>query len=178
MSIYTKKGDKGETGLFSSDRNKKIRVLKSSQIIKTIGAIDEVNSYIGVVVSQCEDNYLKEKLTAIQSDLLTIGSIIAGSSLRLNKLKVAVFEKEIDELDKELSPLKNFILPGGTKTASELQFLRSLVRRAERELVTLNDEKSLPPNVTIYLNRLSDYVYTLARYENFRNQFADVIWKT
>jgi len=186
MSIYTKKGDKGETGLFSSDKDKKIRVSKSSQIIKTIGAIDELNSYLGVISSELKNQKLKfkntiqkSKIEGIQSDLLTIGSIIAGSKLELKSKRVEELEIGIDKMDKELPPLKNFILPGGTKVAASLQFARSLVRRAEREFVALSRISNIKYQISIskYLNRLSDYIYTLARYENFKNGFEDVIWK-
>lgn len=177
MTIYTKKGDKGETGLFSSDKDKKIRVSKASQTIKTIGAVDELNSYTGVIISESDDSNFIKNLIEIQSDLLTVGSIIAGSKLKLNKNKVKRFEKSIDEMDKVLPPLKNFILPGGTKIAAKLQYMRSLVRKAEREVVTLSKERKVDAHVLIYINRLSDFIYTLARYENWKNKFKDQIWK-
>lgn len=177
MPIYTKKGDKGETGLFSSDPTKKIRIPKSSQIIKTIGALDELNSFTGIIISESDNTNLIKELTGIQSDLLTMGSMLAGSKLTLAKNKALKFEKNIDEMDKKLPKLANFILPGGTRVASRLQFMRSLVRRAERELVTLSEQVRVSDQILVYINRLSDYIYTLARYENWKNKYKDKIWK-
>jgi cob(I)alamin adenosyltransferase len=177
MAVYTKRGDSGETSLYSQAKEK--RVSKTSRVISVIGTIDEVNSFIGLVASITEDRNLIKTLQGIQSDLLAIGSIIAGSDLRLDQRRVNFFEKEIDKMESQLPLLKNFILPGGTPTAANLQYLRSLVRRAERSVVRLrvyNQDKALGL-IMQYLNRLSDYIYTLARYENFKNGVSDIIWK-
>jgi cob(I)alamin adenosyltransferase len=145
MAIYTKRGDGGKTGLFGSKK----RISKNTKIICALGALDEANSYLGVI------NNIK--LKNIQENLMLISSIIAGAKLNFSKEVVTKLEQEIDKLEAKLPPLTGFILPRG-----ELMFARALVRRAERELVSLK----LPKPVFAYINRLSDYLFVLSRTTN------------
>lgn len=175
MVIYTKKGDKGETGLYSASAEK-IRVSKNSARIHAVGVVDELNSYLGVVISFSEDRKLNKILLDIQRDLLTIGSIIGGSGLRFFAGKAKKFEKIIDELDANLPPLKNFILPGGSQVAAKLHYARSVARRAERSIITLAEEVNVKPQILVYVNRLSDFLFMLARQQNFKEEVKEEIW--
>lgn len=162
MSVYTKTGDKGKTGIFNGKR-----VSKSSKVIQAIGAIDELNSYLGVVGG----------LTEIQKNLFTINAIIAGSDPAIPKDAVKKLEREIDEMEGKMPVLANFIIYSGVSRATKLYFARALARRAERSLVDLGfkiyDLRILP-----YINRLSDYLFTLARYTNFKKKVKEEVWKT
>ena len=162
MTIYTRKGDKGKTGVFNGKR-----LSKDSLLIEAIGSIDEANSWLGVV-SGFEE---------IQKDLMTISSILAGADLKLPSTKTKKLEKEIDRLDKILPPLKYFILPGGSETGAKLHFARALVRRAERSLVSL-EIKNYKVEILAYMNRLSDYLYMKAREQNFKKGIKEKIWKS
>lgn len=177
MSIYTKKGDKGETGLFRKVDGHSVRVSKSSCNTRAIGAVDEADSFIGVVISETHDEELKAKLKSVQNNLLTIGSILAGSNLKVLPSKTKKLEKEIDECDKYLPTLTNFILPGGSPVAAHLQYARTLARKAEREVVAFSEESKVPAGVLKYINRLSDYLFTLARAENYKLGVKDEVWK-
>ncbi len=174
MAIYTKRGDKGKTGLMSSNE----QVSKSSAQIKTIGAIDELNSFLGVVVSNSQDLSVSKMLINIQKDLLTIGSILAGSKLRFYKTRARRLETAIDKMEGELPVLKNFIVPGGSKLASNLHYARSLVRHAERKVVELSKTGPINSQILIYLNRLSDFLFMLARKVNNSSGIKEEIWKS
>lgn len=176
MAIYTKRGDKGMTSLYDDKNRQNIRVSKSSSKIKAIGAVDEVNSYLGICVTHSKDNKTKKYLISIQKDLFTIGSILAGSKLSFSSAKTKKFERKIDELEGILPPLKNFILPGGTKLSSHLQYARSLTRRAERSVVGLTKKETVKPQVLIYLNRLSDFLFMLSREENHKKKIKEEVW--
>ena len=173
VPIYTKKGDKGETGLYGTKR----RCSKDSLIFDAIGGIDELNSYLGVCVSHSDNPRTSEILVSIQKDLLTIGSILAGSDLKFYANRSTRLEKIIDKLDEAMLELKNFIVPGGTVLASHLHFARSLSRRAERGVVRVNNKENVKPQILIYLNRLSDLLFTFARYANYEVEVEDEIWK-
>ena len=176
MAIYTKRGDKGETGLFSSDPSKKRRVSKSSLRINAIGSLDEANSFLGMVSAFCRDKKLRRLIEEIQTDLLTIGSILAGSKLKIDKRRIKETEKEIDGLEGKLSVLTNFILPGGGEVGSLLHFARTLARRAERAVVALHRKEKVDPEILVYLNRLSDYMFMLARDTNKKGGIRERIW--
>ena len=173
MPIYTKRGDRGETSLST----KGVKVSKDSLRISAIGAVDELNSFLGVVRSFSEDKWLDRKLKTIQSELLTVGSILGESELKFYNSKTKRLEKEIDRLEKKLPKLTNFIIPGGTKIASLLHFARTLSRRAEREVVALSRIEEVKPQIIVYLNRLSDYLFILARNENYKSEVGDDLWK-
>lgn len=177
MPIYTKKGDKGETGLFSSDRSKKIRTSKASERIEAIGSIDEANTFLGLAASFTSGKRQKSKIEDIQRHLFEVGASLAGAKIKIGKNLVDEMEAEIDEMDQTLPKLTNFILPGGGKSAGFLFMARTFVRRAERRTVALSKKEKVDPNVIIYLNRLSDYVYTLARFSNFRQKLKETPWK-
>lgn len=158
MAIYTKTGDKGVTGTFSGKR-----VPKSSQLIKTIGAIDELNSFLGIIGG----------LTEIQQNLFAINAILTGAKLKFPEDATKKLEKEIDRIEGELPVQKNFIIYSGTKKATQIFFARALARRAERELVVLKPR----PELLMYINRLSDYLFILAREINNKKRVRETIWK-
>ena len=173
MAIYTKKGDKGETSIFANDK----KISKSSLRISAIGTVDEVNSALGASLAFSKDTYLKKTIVGIQKDLFTLGSILAGSKLRFSIAKTKKLEKIIDKLEGSLPVLKNFILPGGTKTASLLHLARSFARRSEREVVALSEVEAVRHQILVYLNRLSDLIFMLAREANAKKKASEVIWK-
>jgi len=172
MTIYTRKGDKGKTRLFCLGN----LVSKSSLKVEILGTIDEVNSFLGLVVAFSEDKnpFLKE----IQKNLFTIGSILAGAKLKFTKNKIKKLEKEIDKIEKSLPKLKNFLLPGGSKAGSLLFVARAKVREGERLVVKLNEEEKVNPQILAYLNRLSSYLFVLARKTNLESGIKEEIWKS
>ncbi len=178
MVIYTKRGDKGETSLFDKDATQRIRISKSSLKVEALGAIDELNSFLGMAISSSEDFKLRLTLKGVQENLLTIGPIIAGSKLPFSSKKTKELEILLDKLEGTLPVLKNFIFPGGTKAASLLQYARALARRAERRVVALSEVDKIKPSILTYLNRLSDTLFMLAREVNYKSGLSDEIWKT
>ncbi len=162
MSVYTKTGDKGKTGLFNGKR-----VLKSSKTINAIGAIDELNSYLGVI----------GKLTEIQKNLFTINSILSGAKLTFPKDATKKLEREIDAMEGTMPVLTNFIIYSGTPRATKLYYARALARRAERSLIAVPNIQYTIHNILPYINRLSDYLFTLARFTNFKKKVKEEIWK-
>lgn len=176
MGVYTRKGDRGKTSLFKKSGRKATGVSKNSKVICAIGAIDELNSFLGIVLAFTSKKVVKKDLTLIQKNLLTIGSILAGSNLKFGKGETCYLEKSIDKLDSDITPLKNFILPQGTKSSSFLQYSRTLARRAEREVVALSKNQSVKPSILKYLNRLSDFLYTLSRWINLKEGGKENVW--
>jgi len=172
MAIYTKVGDRGTTSLFLK---KPTPVSKDSVRVKAIGAVDEANSYLGVIVS--EKTELKKSMSEVQKNLFMIGSILAGAKLRFSKTKTKKLERAIDKLEGALPVLKNFILPGGGKAGAKLFFARALVRRAERAVVSLNLVEEVKPEIKVYLNRLSDYLFMVAREVNSQEGRKEEVWK-
>ncbi|NNF05578.1 MAG: cob(I)yrinic acid a,c-diamide adenosyltransferase [Candidatus Eisenbacteria bacterium] len=166
MKIYTKTGDAGQTGLFGGDR-----VTKTHPRLEAYGALDELNAHLGLAIVSCsEENakYLKE----VQSRLFDIGSHLATPS-SATKAKtilppleiecIEIMEKKIDELEDDLPPMKNFILPGGNELAARLHVARAVCRRAERAVVGMKYQTEMHPLIIPYLNRLSDYLFVLSR---------------
>jgi cob(I)alamin adenosyltransferase len=178
MSIYTKTGDKGETGLVTSDSKHPIRISKSSKKIEAIGTIDELNSFLGIIKSLSTEKKSQKIISQIQSDLFTIGAILAGSKLRFSLAKTKKLEKQIDIWEAKLPVLKNFILPGGTIDASLVFYARTIARRAERRLVSLSKKEEVNLEILKYINRLSDFMFTFARLINNSNKFENKIWKS
>jgi len=179
MHIYTKKGDKGETDLFNPKTKKKIAVSKDSLRIETIGSIDEVVSFSGIITSlvnkdEKNDHPLIEK---IQTDLFLINSILAGLKTDFPKTKISFLEKQIDKLEKTLPKLSSFILPGGNLLSSHYYYVRTLVRRAERNLVKLSKTEKVASNILIYFNRLSDLLFMLGRKDNFASGIKETAVK-
>ena len=173
MAIYTKKGDKGKSRVFDSND----LIFKDGQIFATIGTIDELNSVLGVCKSFFSNKQTVKMLEQIQSNLFTIGSILAGAKIKLQRDQVTKLEREIDRMEGTLPVLANFILPGGTKAAGFLHLARSIARRAEREVVEYSRRKQVDPEILVYLNRLSDFLFMLARLENFKRKVTATIWK-
>ncbi|MEW6507006.1 MAG: cob(I)yrinic acid a,c-diamide adenosyltransferase [Bacteroidota bacterium] len=181
MKIYTKTGDKGETSLFGGQR-----VQKNSLRISAYGTIDELNSFLGIAVTEIVDKELVEVIHSIQNDLFTLGSDLASpiekennsfTIPRVNKGFIERLEKLIDNFDSRIPPIKNFILPGGTKGAGFLHLARTVCRRAEREVISLAQIESISEEIKIYLNRLSDLLFVLARFENFISNHPDIEWR-
>lgn len=176
MPIYTRTGDKGQTSLFGGKR-----VLKTNPRVDTYGTIDELNSVIGVVLSFLGHKHIsvKKELIAIQHDLFDVGAYLANPSakplLRLEK-RVTECEKSIDVMTEQLPVLRNFILPGGSKAGAALHHARTVARRAERRLVALDQDEEIDRHVIKYVNRLSDLLFTMARFVNKTDKVEETIW--
>ena len=165
MKVYTKKGDKGQTGLIGGTR-----VLKSSLRIEAYGTIDELNSYIGLIRDQEINESYKNQLIEIQDRLFTIGSTLASdpehSKMKLPDLlesDTVALEEWMDKMDEELEPMRFFVLPGGHTTVSFCHLARCVCRRSERIIVDLSQGEFVPEIVMAYINRLSDYLFILGR---------------
>lgn len=182
MKIYTKTGDQGETGILGG-----VRVAKDDTLICSVGEVDEVNSHIGLVRSLISAGEVSDLLQQIQADLFVIGGQIANSQsgkpdkVSIDPGKVDVLEKLIDKFQAELPALNAFILPGGKQAGANLHVARCVCRRAERSVVRLSKQgnptsKSDLGGVVIYLNRMSDLLFVLARYVNMQEGIAEVSW--
>jgi len=177
MKIYTKKGDKGETALFGGTKTR-----KSDVRIHAYGTVDELNSVIGMVLSHELTDFGNEILSQVQNDLFVVGATLATPDPEKSRIdevgqhEIEQLESWIDKLEVELDPLKSFILPGGNGGGATLHFARTVCRRAERETVELSQRESIPPAAVIYLNRLSDLLFVLARYENKSQNAEEIPW--
>lgn len=181
LRIYTRTGDKGDTGLFGGGR-----VPKNDPRVTAYGEVDELNSVIGMVRAIAPLEFADPLLESIQRDLFVIGGHLATPDpdrvrkalerATLGPERVTAFEAEIDAADRELPALKAFVLPGGTPKAAALHLARTTCRRAERSVVTLAHRETVPDLFLTYLNRLSDLLFTLARLANHRAGQGDVIW--
>ena len=181
--IYTKGGDSGETSLVRGTR-----VSKSDPCLEAYGGMDELNSWLGLCIVHLEEIGLndfeiqKNCLIEIQKDLFIFGSILAceegqeDSLVQLRQSDVDKLERHIDEMDECLAPLKNFILPGGSLPGASLHLARSCCRRVERDVISL--EKKLPPVFIAYINRLSDFLFIMARYVNAKSGSEEFLWKS
>ena len=180
MKIYTKGGDEGETGLFGGER-----VPKDLERIEAYGTIDELNSFIALAVLEIKDIELRSLLEKIQSYLFILGSDLSTPDTDKNK-KFNIpritedhsesLEKNIDHFDSRNDELKNFIIPGGDKGAVKLHVCRTICRRAERRVVTLSKKENIGENIPIFLNRLSDLFFVIARYQNKISGIEDTRW--
>lgn len=178
MKIYTKTGDKGLTSLIGGTR-----VPKHHLRIESYGTVDELNSYIGLIRDQDIADEHKIILKEIQDRLFTIGASLAAdpekSKMKIPDLHtgdIELLEKEIDRMDNELPPLRHFILPGGNNAISFCHIARCVCRRAERFIVHLGEDSFVEEKVVIYLNRLSDYLFTLARKIGNEQQIPENEW--
>jgi cob(I)alamin adenosyltransferase len=179
--VYTRTGDKGDTGLGGGQR-----VPKDSQRIIAYGTVDELNSHIGVAIATNLDPELESKLKTIQNELFHLGSDLCILEDDKKKFSVpTIEEKHVLELEKimdtyseELTPLENFILPGGTTGAAQLHIARTVCRRAEIEVISLSRTEQIGAFVVKYLNRLSDTLFVMARYENYKKNYQDVYWNS
>lgn len=179
MKIYTRKGDKGQTSLIGGNR-----VSKTHVRIEAYGTVDELNSVLGVIRDTAEYSSVDQFLINIQNLLFTIGSELASAPdskmvvPMLEEHHIEELEKEMDRMNEHLPELKNFIIPGGDLASSHCHVARCVCRRAERRVVALAEETEVDEKIIRYLNRLSDYLFTLARYFTHRHNGEETVWKT
>lgn len=181
MKIYTRTGDQGDTGLFGGGR-----VPKDHPRVAAYGDVDELSSALGVVRATQPVEFFDRVLESIQRDLFSIGGQLASpdpqavaralAKANLSPERVGEFERLIDEGESELPPLRAFVLPAGTSKAAALHLARTVCRRAERSVVHLAHGSDVPELFIVYLNRLSDLLFTLARLANYRTGISDVTW--
>lgn len=181
MKIYTRTGDSGSTGLFGGGR-----VAKSDPRVEAYGDVDELNSSIGFARALEHMPRVDDVLLPVQRDLHAIGALLATPNrekmaqhlekARIDDSRIRELEQAIDAGDEELEPLRAFIIPGGTPKAAALHVARTVCRRAERRVVHLAGEAEIPPVVVVYLNRLSDLLFTLARVANRRASVEESSW--
>ena len=180
MKIYTKTGDKGDTSLAAGGR-----VRKSDKRLEAYGTADELNSYVGwlrakiVGESPIWHIVVDEQLGWVQNRLFDIGAILAGAEMEVTEEAVCQLEKWIDDMQKELPVLREFILPGGNEVVSLCHVCRTVARRLERNIVDWCDSegKSLPEKVVCFVNRLSDYCFVLARWIGKKEQIKPIVWE-
>lgn len=182
MKIYTKTGDGGQTSLFSGER-----VDKFSPEVAAYGDVDELNAVLGLAQSHCRSLDVQKDLNRIQADLFLVGGDLATRKgkeqhaarrpVEITAARTRVLEQTIDRYQASLPELRNFILPGGTAAGAALHLARTVCRRAERRVARLVRDGVCRPDVLVYLNRLSDLLFVLARAENHRAGFTETIWK-
>ncbi len=181
MKIYTRTGDRGDTGLFGGGR-----VPKNDPRVEAYGDVDELNAHLGLARAIEMMPRIDEVLVPIQRDLFALGALLATpdhakmheqlSKARIDDDRVAQLERAIDQGEEELEPLRAFIIPGGTPKSAALHVARTVCRRAERRVIALAQTTELPTLVVIYLNRLSDLLFVLARVANRRAGAGEVSW--
>ncbi|MDE2180056.1 MAG: cob(I)yrinic acid a,c-diamide adenosyltransferase [candidate division NC10 bacterium] len=180
MKIYTRKGDKGETGLIGGTR-----VSKSALRVEAYGEVDELNAVLGWIRTKLTDETIRKELLGIQRDLFAIGAQLAdptghveqkAEKAGLHEERIRELEGIIDRYDTVLSPLRAFILPGGSEGGALLHLARTVCRRAERRMVALSQDESLSPVLIPYMNRLSDLLFTLARAVNYDAGIEEIPW--
>jgi cob(I)alamin adenosyltransferase len=180
--IYTKTGDKGETGLVGGQR-----VSKDTQRIEVFGTVDELNSFVGLVRISAREVKLDELeviFERVQHELFNLGSVLATlpedlhpKQPRITKETIDQLEREIDHYNASLAPLRSFVLPGGTRICAELHVCRTICRRAERALVTLSHDEEIPLEAMLYLNRLSDAMFVWSRWVNQALNVEEALWQ-
>lgn len=185
MKIYTKTGDKGKTSLFGGTR-----VPKYHLRIEAYGTIDELNANIGLIRDQKIDEHTSEILLKIQTELFTLGAMLATppekevlksgkerlNIEKINNEKISLLESEMDAMNEVLPPMTHFVLPGGHPTVSYCHIARCICRRAERITTQLSDESNVNPQILMYLNRLSDYLFVLARKLTIDMKAEEIPW--
>ena len=180
MKIYTKTGDSGETGLFNGKR-----VAKDCLRVAAYGEVDELNAALGLARATVADPRISDLLIEIQKDLFSMGAQLADPDFvekerslksHIAENRIARLEQCIDDWEMELPPLRQFILPGGSLTGASLHQARTICRRAERQVVHLSHQEKISPQLVIYLNRLSDFLFVLARYLNHKSNNPEIPW--
>lgn len=177
MKIYTKQGDSGNTALFGGTR-----VSKSSKRINAYGTVDELNSILGMATSFGLSDKGAEMMETVQQQLFVLGADLAtpnSKNTRIQRIgedEVKFLEQAIDEMEESLEPLQNFILPGGAHAGSTLHFARTVCRRAERITVECRHEEEISDAAIMYLNRLSDFLFVIARFENKQAGNQETAW--
>jgi len=181
MKIYTRTGDRGDTGLFGGGR-----VPKNDPRVEAYGDVDELNAHLGLARAIEMMPRIDEVLVPIQRDLFALGALLATpdhakmheqlAKARIDDDRVAQLERAIDQGEEELEPLRAFIIPGGTPKSAALHVARTVCRRAERRVISLAQTTELPSLVVVYLNRLSDLLFVLARVANRRAGAGEVSW--
>ncbi|HOX60521.1 MAG TPA: cob(I)yrinic acid a,c-diamide adenosyltransferase [Candidatus Magasanikbacteria bacterium] len=178
--IYTKIGDKGKTSLLGGRR-----VEKNCIELDAIGEVDELNAWLGVLGEEMEEGFATEAkaIGRVQDRLFVVGSILASLQIemklpisKITTRDVLSLEKWIDRMQKELPELRNFIIPGGTEEAVKCFYARAICRRAERRVVQLNQEVKVPENVLRFMNRLSDLLFVLGRWCNYKSGQKEILW--
>ncbi|MBP6794945.1 MAG: cob(I)yrinic acid a,c-diamide adenosyltransferase [Saprospiraceae bacterium] len=165
MKIYTKTGDTGQTSLYGGKR-----LSKSNLRVEAYGTLDELNSWLGLLKDEIHGTHIKELIKEIQDRIFTISAHIASDPEKDMPLPdifdhdIALLEVEIDKMNEHLKPLQYFILPGGHRKVSEIHIVRTVCRRSERMIVALSEQSKVEPIIIIYLNRLSDFLFVLARF--------------
>jgi cob(I)alamin adenosyltransferase len=179
MKIYTKTGDKGQTSLYGGTK-----VSKAHIRVEAYGTVDELNAHIARVRDLVTDNAIRASLLRIQNELFVLGGVLATApgkeklSMDTEALSVEKLEEEIDHYNETLPAQKHFILPGGHPVVSSCHIARSVCRRAERRVVQLDDAEGVPPKTLKYLNRLSDYLFVLARKLTQLHNGEEIQWKS
>jgi cob(I)alamin adenosyltransferase len=176
MKIYTRKGDDGFTSLWSGER-----VPKSSLRVEACGTLDELNCAIGTTRAASPTGLSENYLAAIQRRLFSLGADLASTgrrrpAARVGQLDVTWLEAQIDRMESELPPLKNFLLPGGSTAAAQMHLARAICRRTERMIVSLSNNEEINREILAFLNRLSDFLFVLARYENLVSGIPEEKW--
>jgi cob(I)alamin adenosyltransferase len=180
MKIYTRTGDKGTSALWGGER-----VSKSHPRIRAYGKVDELASWLGLLLAGDLEATISVKIARVQTELMTVASDLATPlavpkklrQLRTDESWIEQLESEIDDYTAQLPQLKTFILPGGSKSAAGLHYARSICRAAEREVVVLTEQEEINEYCLQYLNRLSDWLFTAARYQNHSDSVVELKWK-
>lgn len=179
MKVYTKTGDKGETSIVGG-----IRVKKSCRRLDAYGTVDELNSHLGLLASMLPDGEYREIIIRIQRDLFNVCSNLAtdqsqtslSDSARLLEGEIRFLEEQVDGIMRQLPERQGFILPGGCQAASQAHVCRTVCRRAERCIVALSEEAIISPETLQFVNRLSDYLFVLAKIINFNTGVSEIVW--
>lgn len=178
MKLYSNNNEPGETSIIGGKH-----VAKDDARIEAVGQIDELNCVLGIVIAFSDDGEVKEILAKIQRTLFVIGADLAtpaGEKIaipRLSPNKISEIETLIEKIDEELPKIESFVLPGGSKTASLMHFARAVCRKAERRVVALNRYEKMNEIIPVYLNRLSDLLFVLARTINYKKKIAETLWR-
>lgn len=174
MPIYTRFGDRGKTSLIGG-----AVVPKDDVRVEAYGAVDELNAVLGAVISFSDMDEISDSLSMIQKDLFLIGANLATKGKKARSIapgRIGELESEIDALEKDLPPLRHFIFPGGSKTASLLHLARTVCRRAERSIVALSPKERVDSAIITYMNRVGDLLFVQARHVNYKKKIGEKIW--